>query len=64
MCCRCTPDPYSGVIGEIHPSYPAGENIVQPVIEDGYGTLMDNRGAIQIVTNLLTRTNCKEGRDN
>ena len=40
---RCTPDPYSGVIGEIHPNYPAGEGIVQPVIEDGYGSLMDNR---------------------
>ena len=41
---RCTPDPYSGVVGEQHPNYPSGEGIVQPNLsEPGYGSLMDNK---------------------
>ena len=41
---RCTADPYTGVVGEQHPAYPAGDGIIQPVIPDtGYGSLMDNK---------------------
>ena len=41
---RCSPDPFSGVVGEMHPRYPDGEGIVQPVITDtGFVSLLDNK---------------------